>query len=300
VGQGSEFVSAVRRELEAVIQQLDGPKKKPPNPDQRLIHRAHRKRRSLRNHTQSFLSTNLFIFLLWLTIALTTGAWFPWFMFPLLGWGLGYTMHVLGYRSWVSDHRQELAAAEQRLGLAAPAFSGDLWSQLVERCRATVEESRQLLGPQSLPAPLEASLTQVEALSEAARRIESVLAQMLPSGEQGLKQQIAEAEMAWQSAIDPDLKTVHAQNRSLLQTRLSKVESLAADRDRIAATLEGFILAAENLRLDAIRHQQGDLDAAALLEPVQRIQDEVEVLEKVQAELASLSVRPVAGDRESS
>jgi fatty acid desaturase len=41
----------------------------------------------------SYVVVNLVIFIIWLVIALAGGTWFPWFLFPLLGWGIGIAFH---------------------------------------------------------------------------------------------------------------------------------------------------------------------------------------------------------------
>jgi hypothetical protein len=47
------------------------------------------RRRAFILHLAIFLSTNLFIFVIWLV----TTRGFPWFVFPLFGWGIGLVAH---------------------------------------------------------------------------------------------------------------------------------------------------------------------------------------------------------------
>ena len=51
-----------------------------------------------RTHLMTFLIVNAMLFLIWLIIALTAhgDAWFPWFLFPLVGWGIGIAFHAYG------------------------------------------------------------------------------------------------------------------------------------------------------------------------------------------------------------
>ena len=51
-----------------------------------------------RQHLLLFVVVNALLFVIWLVIALTAGggAWFPWFLFPLLGWGIGIFFHAWG------------------------------------------------------------------------------------------------------------------------------------------------------------------------------------------------------------
>jgi len=48
-------------------------------------------------HLAVYLIVNAFIFLIWLIIALTSHgkAWWPWFLFPLGGWGIGIAFHAI-------------------------------------------------------------------------------------------------------------------------------------------------------------------------------------------------------------
>lgn len=46
-------------------------------------------RGAMRGHAGSFLGVNGMLFFIWLV----TGAGFPWFLFPLLGWGIGFATH---------------------------------------------------------------------------------------------------------------------------------------------------------------------------------------------------------------
>ena len=48
-----------------------------------------------RAHLVAYVIVNAGLFGVWLVVALSTGAWFPWFVFPMLGWGIG-----LGFHAW--------------------------------------------------------------------------------------------------------------------------------------------------------------------------------------------------------
>lgn len=294
-----DWATKVMREVDAVIEKVEphiARRKKfvPPTPEERLLRKRERKRRSFRGHTQTFVVVNAFLFALWAIGFVTGGGGYPWFIFPLLGWGMGYTFHALGYRSWLDDNRAALRAAERQL-LPEGQREAELerWDQLAERCRATVQEAKQALEahPELRVAQEEMtdSLQQVSRLAEGGRDIDQAIASIVPDGVEGLDQRLAAAESAWADTEDPGLKSAHEQNWTLLRNRREKIASMHAERDRIVATLEGFVLAAENLRLDALRQAKGDLDPAALQAPVKRLQQEVEILEKVRSELATLN-----------
>jgi hypothetical protein len=46
--------------------------------------------RSFQIHAAVWFATNVMLFVIWLI----TGAGFPWFLFPALGWGIGLAAHA--------------------------------------------------------------------------------------------------------------------------------------------------------------------------------------------------------------
>ena len=72
-----------------------------------------------KRHLTVYLVINAFLFAIWLITALVSGggAWFPWFVFVLVGWGIGLTMH--GYKVYYGEDeakREKLVSEEmQRL-----------------------------------------------------------------------------------------------------------------------------------------------------------------------------------------
>jgi cytochrome b561 len=69
---------------------------------------------AFRQHLLAYVVVNILLITTWLVVALVVGngAWFPWFIFPLLGWGIGIAMHAWAVygRSWV--RRDQLVAKE--------------------------------------------------------------------------------------------------------------------------------------------------------------------------------------------
>lgn len=51
-------------------------------------------RAGLRGHVASYLSVMLFLVAIWLVVGVTAGAWYPWPVWPALGWGIGVLSHV--------------------------------------------------------------------------------------------------------------------------------------------------------------------------------------------------------------
>jgi hypothetical protein len=51
-------------------------------------------RAGLRGHVASYVSVMLLLVAIWLVVGLTAGAWYPWPVWPALGWGIGVLSHV--------------------------------------------------------------------------------------------------------------------------------------------------------------------------------------------------------------
>jgi len=49
----------------------------------------------VRIHVGAYLATSVFMVALWLVIAVATGAWYPWPIWPILGWGIGVLGHAV-------------------------------------------------------------------------------------------------------------------------------------------------------------------------------------------------------------
>ncbi len=67
-------------------------------------------RSGLAGHTSAFIGVNAGITVLWAILATTTGAVFPWFLFPLFGWGIGYVSHRATVRVREAEYREVTAA----------------------------------------------------------------------------------------------------------------------------------------------------------------------------------------------
>lgn len=51
-------------------------------------------KRGFRQHLVVYVVVNMLIFFVWLSVAIVSDAWFPRFVFPLGGWGIGIVMHA--------------------------------------------------------------------------------------------------------------------------------------------------------------------------------------------------------------
>jgi hypothetical protein len=73
------------------------------DPERRAA-RAAAVRRGVRVHLAAYLAASLLMIGIWLTVAITTGAWYFWPVWPILGMGIGVVSHAVpvhnSVRSW--------------------------------------------------------------------------------------------------------------------------------------------------------------------------------------------------------
>src|SRR6476659_7059198 len=78
------------------------------------------RRRVFYLHLSIYLVTNLFLVVIWAL----TGAGFPWFVFPLLGWGIGLVAH--GSAAFLlADPEEIVLRREQERMRATPPAAAD-------------------------------------------------------------------------------------------------------------------------------------------------------------------------------
>jgi uncharacterized membrane protein (DUF485 family) len=53
-----------------------------------------KRKREFFTHLVSYLTVNAMLWGIWLVIAFSWGVWFPWPVFPTLGWGVGLALHA--------------------------------------------------------------------------------------------------------------------------------------------------------------------------------------------------------------
>lgn len=53
-----------------------------------------KKKRDFRGHLLAYLLVNALLWAVWGVVFTVTGAWFPWPLFALFGWGIGLVFHA--------------------------------------------------------------------------------------------------------------------------------------------------------------------------------------------------------------
>jgi hypothetical protein len=74
-----------------------------------------KRRRVFTLHLSVYLSANLFLFVVWLM----TGRGYPWFIFPIFGWGIGLVAHFVA-AMLLADPADIVLEREQRRQLDEP------------------------------------------------------------------------------------------------------------------------------------------------------------------------------------
>jgi 2TM domain len=72
-----------------------------------------RRRAAFRVHLLVYALVSVLQVAVWLTVGIATGVWFPWWVFPVLGWGVGVAVH--GWTAYRGDElSEERIRAEMR------------------------------------------------------------------------------------------------------------------------------------------------------------------------------------------
>lgn len=80
-------------------------------------------RTAFRTHATVFVAVNLLLFMIWLTTwQLADGTDYPWFLWPLLGWGVGLAAHYAAVRNHLTG-RPPKASTQQP---SAPSKADEL------------------------------------------------------------------------------------------------------------------------------------------------------------------------------
>lgn len=96
------LASATADELAAVTADLPVSRLHRDDPVRRT-QRVAAARRDIRTRTVGWLGLAALMILIWLAVAIPTGAWYPWPIWPILGTGIGLVSHVLPARAALRD-----------------------------------------------------------------------------------------------------------------------------------------------------------------------------------------------------
>jgi hypothetical protein len=224
-----------------------------------------------------------------------------WSLYLVALWAVGLAIHAVRFTGWAEEHRVgiEIESSFRRVGpggrplglLAEPrdAEWKRLWSRL-EDVHLAVDRAVDRLGAGGVEArgELQACMDHVQAIFDGASRLQHAMD--IP----GMKvdaNTITEAGWRVERAETDRLRSLYQANLDLLKAQKSKVEALKQDLKRMRVCVEGFLIAAENMHLDASRLQaSGELPMGSLMlgDARRDLEDEVLVLRQVEEELERL------------
>ncbi|MDG4764511.1 DUF1707 domain-containing protein [Solwaraspora sp. WMMD406] len=84
-----------RADLDALTRDLPPELLQRINRDKRRAKLSRAAMLGVRIHVGVYLAASVFMIALWLVIGLTAGAWYPWPVWPILGWGIGVLGHAV-------------------------------------------------------------------------------------------------------------------------------------------------------------------------------------------------------------
>lgn len=292
------------------------------NQPRTLLRRYVNKRRSWLGHLRSFIGVNGGLAVINVITGLTAENLYPWFLYVTASWGIGLVIHGLNYRGWVKDHEGSLRRArltieqiddDESSHLPRPSSPGLLprknglpalpsgdggWDALVEECCVAVEVAREALDAAEmdeaerviLSDKLDRGIQVVEEIRRGALAVGAALVDVAPDGGAALDAELGLLKEKIAATNDERLKGVYQANQRLFEARQDKVKTLEAEQERMSATVKGFLIATQNVRLDAARLGTGQVPEllGSLSDSLERLNDEVEVARQVESELEKL------------
>jgi hypothetical protein len=82
--------------------------------DERRERRHRAARAGFRWHARAYLAVNAVLVLIWLSIWLQRDGAYPWFVYPLIGWGIGLAVHYSAVRPAFRSRRRAADEPEAR------------------------------------------------------------------------------------------------------------------------------------------------------------------------------------------
>jgi hypothetical protein len=93
------YAARTRGELEAVVADLPSTWVRSRARDRRRERQAAGARLGMRAHVASYVAGSLLMLGIWAAVGMSSGAWYFWPVWPILGWGLGLLGHVIPVRA---------------------------------------------------------------------------------------------------------------------------------------------------------------------------------------------------------
>jgi len=224
-----------------------------------------------------------------------------WSVYLVALWGVGLAVHMMRFAGWEERNRlgievessfRRVGPGGQPLGLLAEPRDAE-WKRLWTRAREVhlaVDGAVDRLGASGVEArgEIHACMDHVQAIFDGAHRLQQAMDVL---GMKVDENAITEAGWRVERAETERLRSLYQANLDLLKAQKAKVAALKRDLKRMRACVEGFLIAAENMQLDASRLQAaGELPVGSLMlgDARKELEEEVLVLRQVEAELERL------------
>jgi hypothetical protein len=88
------YAAVTRDDLNRVAAELPPEWVKAREKARRRAERADQARSAARKHLAAYISGSALMIMIWLAVGVATGAWYPWPLWPILGWGFGVWHHT--------------------------------------------------------------------------------------------------------------------------------------------------------------------------------------------------------------
>jgi hypothetical protein len=95
---GAAYAARTRGELDRVLTDLPPAWLKARAATRRRQRQVAAARAGMRWHLGGYLAGSLLMIAIWLAVGVSAGAWYPWPIWPILGWGIGVIGHVVPVR----------------------------------------------------------------------------------------------------------------------------------------------------------------------------------------------------------
>lgn len=291
----------------------------------KLLKEHDERHKAWKSHFTSFLAVNLGLFGINVLSSIGAESFYPWFLYVVSSWGIGFMIHGLNHRGWLKDRLEAISQAERLTGrsrhgtvlveqiqrgekqedipqieeTAPPSLPASEehshWTSLLEECRTSLDSARKALKEArpkeeilaSMNQQLDEAFSTVETVYRGAQRILAAMNQVAPQGAESLEGEIKKLDQKIESINDDRLKNVYEVNKSLLEARFAKINALKGEEERMRATVKGFVLSAQNIQLDAARLGAGFVpDLVSSFEnSLEKLNQEVEIVRQVEREL---------------
>ena len=226
-----------------------------------LVDRLHHMEARFKQHRNAFLSVNGFLF----GTNLITSFAFPWFLFPLGGWAIGFLAHWSSYsakRKFIIKELKAQGIEWNSLGsdisakqVVAESSLRSYYQEAASLKQSMIEELKQNKELKlHWGGELEALLTQfTDQIGELVNRNSELNAAIRMVNEEELNQELQNLEVKSLAANDQSLKAEYIKSIEQHRHQLNTIEDLKNKQEINQLRLKSSLLLIKQLKLDSTR-----------------------------------------------